>query len=132
LAYGNAEVVPQANGIACESLLPMSHSGDVRDAADAYLRECFRRETPPHVNELAARLQVSIYELSRRFRAAVGEPPSSYLKRAQLRRAEHLLRTSALSMNAVGYRSGFGTRMSFYRAFKRGVGVTPSSYRRRK
>jgi AraC-like DNA-binding protein len=124
--------VPFADGIACESLLTMSRSGDVRDAADAYLRECFRRETPPHVNELAARLQLSIYELSRRFRTDVGELPSSYLKRAQLRRAEHLLRTSALSMNAVGYRSGFGTRVSFYRAFKRAIGITPSSYRQRK
>jgi AraC-like DNA-binding protein len=108
-----------------------SDSGYLRDAADNYLRECFRRETPPHVGELAAQLRVSIYALARRFRADLGLCPSLYLKSAQLRHAQQLLRTSTLSLNAIGYRSGFGTRMSFYRAFKRGVGVTPASFRRR-
>jgi len=109
----------------------MTYSNHIRDAAEAYLRECFRRETPPHVNELAARLSISVYALARRFRADLGVSPSSYLKNAQLKHAQQLLRTSTLSVNAIGYRSGFGTRMSFYRAFKRGAGVTPASFRRR-
>jgi len=98
-------------------------------AADAYLADCFARETPPHVNEFAMRCQLPTAAFSRGFLAAVGEQPSAYLKRRQVERAAKLLRTTNLTMNAVGYAAGFGTRMSFFRAFRRATGKTPQQYR---
>jgi len=98
-------------------------------AADAYLADCFARETPPHVNELATRCQLPTAAFSRGFLFAVGEQPGAYLKRGQVQHAAELLRTTNLTMNAVGYAAGFGTRMSFFRAFRRATGKTPQQYR---
>ena len=90
---------------------------------------CFDRETPPHVNELARSLRMSLGAFSRAFTTECGEHPSEYLKRAQVARAKTLLATTDLPLNQAGYRSGYGTRVSFYRAFKRATGVTPRKYR---
>ena len=98
-------------------------------AADAYLQACFARETPPHVSELAQSLQMSLGALSKVFTSQCGERPSEYLKRAQIDRAKLLLAATELPLNQVGYRSGYGTRVSFFRAFKRSCGMTPQQYR---
>lgn len=101
----------------------------LRTAADAYLQSCFARETPPHVSELAQSLQMSLGALSKTFKSQCGERPSEYLKRAQIRRAKLLLVETRLPLNQVAYRSAFGTRVSFFRAFKRSCGITPQQYR---
>jgi transcriptional regulator GlxA family with amidase domain len=101
----------------------------LRDATDRYLEACFEKETPPHASELAAILNILPHQLTRLFRREIGITPSAYLKSGQIRRAQDLLRTTELSMNSVGYASGFGTRMSFFRAFRRATGVTPADYR---
>jgi len=101
----------------------------LREAADRYLGACFEEETPPHVSELAASLNIPAHQFTRLFRSETGMTPSAYLKSGQIRRAQDLLQTTALSMNGVGYASGFGTRMTFFRAFRRATGVTPAEYR---
>jgi AraC-like DNA-binding protein len=104
-------------------------AGELRAAARAYVRKCFREETQPQVNELAVLLGVRPYELSRLFAIAAGEPLSTYLKRLQIERARRLLRATDLPLNQVAYASGFGTRASFFRAFKKACGCTPLEFR---
>ena len=99
------------------------------DAADAYLRECFRERRPPHVSELAKKIGLSLSQFSYAFVSKHGERPGAYIKRAQVRRAKFLLRTTSLPTTQVGYRAGYGTRMSFFRGFKRATGMTPTEYR---
>ena len=101
----------------------------LKEAADRYLEACFEKETPPHVAELALAIGVAASQLTRPFRTEVGVTPASYLKSEQIRRAQSLLRSTTLPMNAVGYQWGFGTRMSFFRAFRRATGLTPMQYR---
>lgn len=81
------------------------------------------------MSELAQSLQMSLCALSKVFTSLCGERPSEYLKRAQIDRAMLLLAATELPLNQVGYRSGFGTRVSFFRAFKRSCGITPQQYR---
>jgi AraC-like DNA-binding protein len=101
----------------------------LRTSADRYLASCFRQETPPRASELAANLGLSCHQLVREFQQSLRTTPSAYLKSRQLAHAKALLRTTGLSLNQVAYGSAFGTRMSFFRAFRRATGMTPAQYR---
>jgi AraC family transcriptional regulator len=105
---------------------------DLRHAVDHYLHRCFSLEEAPRVSELAALLGVTREKLSREFAAEYGVAVSVYLKRRQLAHAERLLETSALSTTRIGYLAGFGTRRTFYRAFRRDTGMSPDQYRRKR
>ncbi len=107
----------------------MVEEGSFTAAADSYLRDCFRNRRPPHVSELAKKIGLSLSQFSYAFVARHGERPGAYIKRAQVRRAKFLLRTTSLPTTQVGYRAGYGTRMSFFRGFKRATGMTPTEYR---
>ena len=98
---------------------------------NAYLRQCFKRESPPHVSELAGILGFSVSGLSRKFRGSTGTNLSSCFKDQQVACAQRLLRLGRLSISRVGRKAGFGTRRTFYRAFRQRTGMTPSEYRTR-
>jgi AraC-like DNA-binding protein len=101
----------------------------LRTVADCYLAFCFQQETPPRASELAALFDLPAHQLTRAFREVLQTTPSAYLKNAQLALAKLLLKTTALSMNEVAYGAAFGTRMSFFRAFRRATGMSPAQYR---
>jgi AraC-like DNA-binding protein len=103
---------------------------ELRRAVDVYLRRCFAREETPRVSELAALLGLSREKLSRDFASQYGASLSAYLKRCQLVHAKRLLASSRLSTTRIGYLSGFGTRRTFYRAFRRETGMSPDQFRR--
>jgi AraC-like DNA-binding protein len=98
-------------------------------AADEYLSYSFERESPPQVKELAASLGFSRTHFGRHFASLTDEHPSVYLRRGQIECAKRLLCDTDLPMNLIAYKSGFGRRRTFYRAFKRETGTTPESYR---
>jgi AraC-like DNA-binding protein len=103
---------------------------DLRHEVDRYLRECFAAEETPRVSELATQRGITRERLSRDFVATYGVALSAYLKRRQIRLAQSLLATSTLSTTRIGYQCGFGTRRTFYRAFRRDTGMSPDQYRR--
>lgn len=103
---------------------------DLRKAVEEYLDRCFATEEPPRVTELAAVLGISRETLSRDFAASYRVPLSAYLKQRQLAHAQALLSQSDLSTTRIAYLCGFGTRRTFYRAFRRGTEMSPDEYRR--
>lgn len=105
-------------------------SFNLRHAVDQYLHRCFAAEETPRVSELAALLGITRERLSRDFAAAYNVSLSAYLKRRQIRHAQRLLVASHLSTTRIGYLCGFGTRRTFYRAFRRNTGLSPDQYRR--
>jgi AraC-like DNA-binding protein len=72
-----------------------------------------------------------VHHLSRIFRALVDTPLSVYLKAGQIAHAKQLLRRTRLSVNEIAYAAGFGTRNTFFRAFRRATGLSPTQYRKR-
>jgi len=68
--------------------------------------------------------------LAERFKATVGQPPIDYLTRVRMARATRLLETAELSVADVAFRVGYQSDASFHKAFRRMMGVSPSSYRR--
>ena len=95
-----------------------------------YVAVCFERESPPRVDELAALCAATRECVTRRFAVDHGYPLSAFLKELQIARAISLLRHSALSTTTIAYRCAFGTRRTFFRAFRRRTGITPDQFRR--
>jgi len=94
-----------------------------------YLSECLAAEDVPRASELAARFGMSPAKLTRTFVRELGLRPATYLKGRQVAYAKQLLLTTALTTTEVGYRSGFGTRATFFRVFRRATGMTPAQFR---
>lgn len=103
---------------------------DLCEAVDGYLDRCFSTEEPPRVSELATLLGITRESLSRDFAAWYGMSLSAYLKQRQIAHAQALLDRSDLSTTRIAYLCGFGTRRTFYRAFKRVTGLSPDQYRK--
>lgn len=78
---------------------------------------------------LARRLAVSRSVLGERFAAVLGQPPMRYLAQWRLQLAAHLLRTTAETMPGIAGRVGYQSEAAFSRAFKRGLGEPPASWR---
>jgi len=103
---------------------------DLRVAVEEYLDRCFSTEEPPRVSELATVLGISRETLSRDFAASHGSSLSAYLKQRQVAHAQTLLAGTDFSTTRIAYLCGFGTRRTFYRAFKRATDSSPDQYRR--
>ena len=103
----------------------------LKASIDAYLESCFSNESPPLVGELAAKLGVPPWQLSRAVKRLLGISLHEYFKRRQIHRAKRLLRNADLSLNAVAYQCAFVTRATFFRVFRQRTGLTPAEYRRR-
>jgi len=79
--------------------------------------------------DLAGQAGMSRTLFTARFRAAVGESPIRYLARIRLGQAAWYLSTTRLSVEAIAYRTGYGTNAALSKAFKREFGVSPGGYR---
>jgi AraC-like DNA-binding protein len=102
----------------------------IERAVDLYLEECYARRTAARVSELAQQLDLTREHVTRMVSEALGMPLRDFLRTRQLRRAEHLLRTTSYSTVQIAAASGFGTPPSFYRSFKAAFAMTPGEYRK--
>ena len=101
----------------------------LRSVTDLYVRQVLARDDVPHVNEVSAIARMTAAHFSNLFLRRVGMRPSQYIKQLQIECAKRLLVGSDMRVNRVGYNCGFRKRRTFFRAFKRIVGVTPGQYR---
>ncbi|MET0770811.1 MAG: helix-turn-helix transcriptional regulator [Solirubrobacteraceae bacterium] len=87
-------------------------------------------ERPLDVEALARDAHMSAGHFSRRFRAAYGESPYSYLMTRRIERAMALLRRGDLSVTEVCFAVGCSSLGTFSSRFTELVGMPPSTYRR--
>ena len=100
----------------------------LRRARDLIDREYAR---PLDVPAMARTALMSPAHFSRRFRAAYGETPYSYLMTRRIERAKTLLRLGRLSVTEVCMAVGCTSLGSFSSRFTELVGESPSAYRAR-
>lgn len=86
---------------------------------------------PLSVAALAEHIGVSPRTMTRRFRAALGVTPQTYLEEVRIDAARRLLEDTTLPVDRIRGDVGFGDPTSFRRAFKRATGLTPVAYRQR-
>lgn len=81
------------------------------------------------VDQMARRAQMSTRTFARRFRAATGVSPASWVSGQRLDRARELLERTGLGVEEVARRAGFGSAAVLRAHFGR-LGTTPLAYRR--
>ena len=72
----------------------------------------------------------SSYYISKVFKAATGESPTSYIARLRVENAKSLLRNTELSLADIYMQSGFTNEKTFGRTFSKFEGLTPAKYRK--
>lgn len=108
-----------------EELANLAHLRRARDLID---REYDR---PLNIEAIARAALMSTAHFSRRFRAAYGETPHSYLMTRRIERAKWLLRKGDMTVTEVCLTVGFTSLGSFSARFAQLVGETPTAYRAR-
>lgn len=88
-------------------------------------------DKPWTVAALAAEVAMSRSAFSARFTAMVGESPMRYLARWRMQKALDDLRSCDVTVAVLAKRSGYQSEAAFGRAFKRMLGVSPGSVRKR-
>jgi transcriptional regulator GlxA family with amidase domain len=83
------------------------------------------------VPRLAERARMSERHLGRVFSEQAGTTPARFVERVRVEAARDLLERSALPVEAISRRSGFGSDETMRRAFLRVLGVAPADYRDR-
>ena len=81
------------------------------------------------LENLAEQFCISSRTLMRRFKAAVGDTPNSYLQNLRIEAAKKLFEATSLSTDAVMVRIGYADPSSFNRLFQRKTGLSPRAYR---
>ncbi|HET6397367.1 MAG TPA: transcriptional regulator FtrA [Pseudoxanthomonas sp.] len=89
-----------------------------------------RLHLPLQAADLAGAAAMSERNFYRRFRAATGLTPAAWLQQARLARARELLETGDAPLERIAEAAGFRSGETFRAAFRRGVGVSPTAYRR--
>ena len=79
---------------------------------------------------VAAKFGLSARTLGRRFRAAIGCSPLSYLQEQRMRTAKELLESTNLTIGEVAFRVGYQDQGHFARLFARSHAVNPADYRK--
>ena len=80
---------------------------------------------------LAAAAAMSVRHFTRVFRDQVGETPGRFVERVRVEAARDRLETTSDTLEVIAPLCGFGSAETLRRTFRRRLGVTPDSYRRR-
>jgi transcriptional regulator GlxA family with amidase domain len=97
---------------------------EIQAHIDAHLDE------PVRLAKLASQFGLSSRTLTRRFVAATGHGPQTYLVQARVHHAKHLLETTSDPIGHVMRGVGYQDPAAFRRAFKLATGLSLNDYRR--
>lgn len=124
--------VHQAAGELCTLLRRRRESGNVelKKRAVAYVDEHFE-DPEVYADTVAEACGVSVKYLHRVFREYTGKSVCDYLEEKRMQRARSLLEAGDESVSQISERCGFRSLNTFYKAFKRVNGISPSEYRKR-
>lgn len=82
------------------------------------------------IETLARHARMSARTFSRRFREETGQSPGVWIRERRIDRARELLESRDLSIDEVARLSGLGSGGNLRHHLRRGVGMSPTSYRK--
>lgn len=87
-------------------------------------------DEPLTIEQLARHAHLSPRTFNRRFRDETGQPPGEWVRQRRLDRARELLELADLPVDEVARLSGLGSGGNLRHHLRRGLGMSPSSYRK--
>ena len=81
------------------------------------------------MEEIAAKVGLSLSTLERRFKSALGRTPLDELRRLRVHQAKHLLEETKDPLRKVAQRCGFNSAARFSLVFRELTGTTPMAFR---
>lgn len=123
------------NGRRTASYPQIQFASETRELRDPVVRKCVNLmeqtlNEPIATDELAARVGISSRQLSRRFKASLGQPPSCYFRSLRIRYGAWRLIHSTEPLSSIAAEVGFVDASHFQREFKKHYGNTPGAYRK--
>lgn len=79
--------------------------------------------------QLAQLMYISISQLNKRLKNAVGKSANHFINSIRLEHARHLLLTTDSLVKEIGYLCGFASVFRFNQVFKEHFGMSPGAYR---
>ena len=107
--------------------IPSAADGDELD--DVITLLLTNLDQPVDIDVLARRVSMSRRTFDRRFTARTGSPPLKWLLAQRVLLAQHLLESTAFSVEMVARRAGFSDAVALRPHFRRHVGMSPQAYR---
>jgi AraC-like DNA-binding protein len=116
--------------------LPDAQTGWLAGLRDPFVAKALSllHAKPAHnwtIDELARDVGLSRSVLAERFNDMVGIPPIQYLAKWRMQIAAGLLSNGSTNIAQIAEETGYSSEAAFSRAFKRMVGVAPSTHRRK-
>jgi transcriptional regulator GlxA family with amidase domain len=109
-----------------------SHLPDEDEASTAPTRAwaCGRLDEPLTIQQLARHAGMSARTFNRRFREETGQSPGTWVRARRVDRARELLEQRDLPIDEIARLSGLGSGGNLRHHLRRGLGMSPSSYRK--
>ena len=117
-----------AEGVDAPRIAPMRFPPRAVRRSIEYINDNFSEEV--RLKDIAAAVGMSMFHLSRTFRASTGVTLHRYLTRARFERVKALLLDSDQSLALIADATGFSDQSHMSKAFKRFTGTTPRLFRR--
>jgi AraC family L-rhamnose operon regulatory protein RhaS len=98
----------------------------VRSYVEQLEKRCHEPET---IQSAADRLKISVRSFTYHFRKITGQSHLNYLRSLRLARSRFLLRETNHSVTSIAFACGFDDLSTFFRAFRKHEGMSPSQWR---
>jgi transcriptional regulator GlxA family with amidase domain len=108
---------------------PTNHGDAIIADGQRWLATNFAMANP--VDEVTKHSRLTPRSFSRRFNKATGRSPMAYVQRLRMEDAKRRLERTTEPVDKISWLVGYEDASYFRRVFKRIVGITPASYRRK-
>jgi len=98
---------------------------------EAMIEKQFYKDSNIKLSDIAKYLAITPHKLSQLLNDNLGKSFASYINECRVEEAKLLLKQpSHFTLEAIGFDAGFSSKSTFYAAFKKVTGKTPSEYKK--